>query len=344
MEAQRQAETTRRLALLIDMLHEEAGEGAPAPPEHAAAAWSEAAVRAFFVHGEAPAEAAAVQPGQPGGGRVQAPPGGGAKPEAATRAQNVLEAETYRAVVLAAGIAERPHGLFPPGDGVLRAIVTDATLRPFEKHLVGASCALERAEVSWPVGDDAARRGIDLRYFYKTGAPSGVGAKLVAAVRFGDAAAIGAGFWTSTHGGAVESAFASVAACCRLLTAQSDSLTSINSRVRRGDGGAGQVRPGAAGDDHHVLGGTEKTGAAAHLFACGVCHRERSLRRLANQHRRHLEGRAGHRACHLQGAAGGHGAPRACDWRMSARPACASRQVRRAAGARARPSGMSNKM
>jgi hypothetical protein len=227
LEAQRQAEQTSRLTLLIDLLQEEAGEGAPAPPADAAARWSEAAVRAFFTTGGVE-PAPAAQPGQPGGGRLQEAPGGaaaGAAPPAVKAAQAALTAETYRRVALAHGIPLRAHGLFPPGDAVLAKIAADtaAGFQPFTKHLVGASGALEPVGTSWPVGEEAAKRGIDLRYFIATRAavqPDGVGARLAAAVRYGDGAAIGANLWTQTHGGAIETAFdEATAELCKISVA-----------------------------------------------------------------------------------------------------------------------------
>ena len=60
------------------------------------------------------------------------------------------------------------------------------------------------ALISFPSGDNAAQhRGIDLRYFYQD--PDGAAhPKLVGAVRFGNQAAVGAGFFSGAHGGAIE--------------------------------------------------------------------------------------------------------------------------------------------
>jgi hypothetical protein len=107
---------------------------------------------------------------------------------------------------------------------VLAKIAADtAGFQPFTKHLVGASGALEAATTSWPVGEAAAAHGIDLRYFIATRAavaPDGVGARLAAAVRFGDGAAIGANLWTPTHGGAIETAFdEATAELCKISVA-----------------------------------------------------------------------------------------------------------------------------
>jgi hypothetical protein len=207
MESERQAETTARLATLIDLLQEEAGDDAPAPPPNAAASWSEAAVRRFFATGEAPAGAGASD-NQPGGGVAQPKRSDGDKPDAMTKAQAALTAAHYRSVAFATGIPFLPHGLFEPDDAVLKRLASDTSLRPFGKLLVGRTGELELAAVSFPVGDDAAQhRGIDLRYFYDVKSPKGTGAKLTAAVVFGDRAAIGAGYFTSVHGGALETVF-----------------------------------------------------------------------------------------------------------------------------------------
>ena len=204
MQAEREAETTRRLAALIDLLSEETPELAP-PPANATAWWSEAAVRRFFATGELPPGDDVVA-GQPGGGRSQPAKGSAEPPPALLQAQQALTAVAYRQAAIVAGIPPRRHGLFPPGDAVLNKLAADTSLKPFQKHLVDEHGVLKLTDVSWPVGDDAAERGIDLRYFIDTGR-SGVGTRLVAAVRYSKRAAIGAEFFTSTHGGAIETAF-----------------------------------------------------------------------------------------------------------------------------------------
>ena len=92
---------------------------------------------------------------------------------------------------------------------MLGRIAAEPGLLPFQKQLLDGSGTLRCAEVSWPVGDDAAARGIDLRYYTQGPGPSlGERATLVAAVRFGYRAGIGGeGFFLSAHGGAVESVF-----------------------------------------------------------------------------------------------------------------------------------------
>ena len=119
-------------------------------------------------------------------------------------------ASAYQESAFASGIPFRPHGLFPPSDPLLERLAKDPDLRPFEKHLIDPSNnGLVIAEGSWASGDSAAVGGrIDLRCFLRL-SPSvadtdGAGAKLEAAVRFGDSASIGNGM--SAHGGAIETA------------------------------------------------------------------------------------------------------------------------------------------
>ena len=204
MQAEREAETSRRLAALIELLSDENPEHA-LPDAAAAYWWSEAAVRRFFLTGELPPEAN-VDDSQPGGGRPQPKNGPAGPPPALLKAQHELTAHAYRSKVVEAGIPRRRHGLFPPNDELLSTLAADAILKPFQKHLVDEHGALLLTQVSWPVGDDAALRGIDLRYFIDTSC-YGVGACLVAAVRYSKRAAIGADCFTSTHGGAIETAF-----------------------------------------------------------------------------------------------------------------------------------------
>jgi hypothetical protein len=210
MQAEREMETVRRMGALIDLLggDDDCEERAAALPSEAASTWSEAAVRRYFATGELPAAPAdATADEQPGGGRPQPPSGPAEPPAAVLQAQMALSAEVYRQAAVAAGIPRRQHGLFPPADPVLLKLAADRSLKPFEKHLIGASGVLQLALVSWPVGDDAAERGIDLRYFIDTSKGYSVGARLVAAVRYSRRAAIGADCYTSVHGGAIETAF-----------------------------------------------------------------------------------------------------------------------------------------
>jgi hypothetical protein len=61
----------------------------------------------------------------------------------------------------------RPHGLFPPGDGLLRQLAAGGA-RPFEKHLAGKASPYELLpRGSWTSGDEAAQAGLDMRLFYQ---------------------------------------------------------------------------------------------------------------------------------------------------------------------------------
>ena len=206
----------RELTARLEALGEVLGEGLEPPlalPPGAAAAWTEAQVRAFFASLGAAAPAlpggdpagggGGVVPGQPGGGVEQPAPGPEA-PEGLQEARMAATAAAYREQALADGIPDRPRGLFPPGDPVLGALHRDRDLRPFQKHLCLPDGRQALAERSWGVGDHAAAAGMDLRYFLDTRAEAaadarGVGHRLVGAVRFGDGASIGQ-FWTTAHG------------------------------------------------------------------------------------------------------------------------------------------------
>ena len=206
MQAERETEMRRRLETLVELLSDEEPERAGGLPADAASTWSEAAVRRYFATGELPADDI-TDLKLPGGGRPQPRCSPAEPPPALLQAQNALTADAYRQTVIAAGIPLRRHGLFPPGDATLLSFVADSNLRGFQKHLVDASGTLRLAQVSWPVGDDAAERGIDLRYFFDSSKGCGAGARLVAVVRYNRRAAIGADCFTSTHGGAIETAF-----------------------------------------------------------------------------------------------------------------------------------------
>jgi len=101
----------------------------------------------------------------------------------------------------------RKHGLFSPNDPVLQRLTDDKQQWPFEKHLPGASSPYELLpDGGWVTGDAAAfHRGIDLRLFYRESNDPQTAGNVVGAVRFGDGAAIGVGFYLSAHGGAIES-------------------------------------------------------------------------------------------------------------------------------------------
>ena len=202
METERHAEMTSRLSALVDLLSDDSGL---TPPPEAAATWSEAAIRRWFLTQEVPATAV-VDGSQPGGGVVQRVPEG-PPPTALVSGQDALPVDAYRAAAFARGIPPRPHGLFPPACPVLGRIAADASFAPFEKLLVDATGRLSPTLISWPVGDDAASRGIDLRYFAQKANAKGA-STLLAAVRYGARAGIGGdGFHTGAHGGAIESAF-----------------------------------------------------------------------------------------------------------------------------------------
>lgn len=86
----------------------------------------------------------------------------------------------------------------------MRSIAAESDTWPFEKHLPGADSPYELLpQGGWITGTAAAQRGIDLRLFYKEPASEQRGS-VIGAVRFGDGASIGLGFYLSAHGGAIE--------------------------------------------------------------------------------------------------------------------------------------------
>ena len=106
----------------------------------------------------------------------------------------------------------RPHGLFPPGDALLQRLAATPGCWPFEKHLPGKASPYELLpKGGWITGDASAARGVDLRMFYQEPGAGAVGTEacttpwgsVVAAVRFGEGAGIGEGFFLTAHGGAV---------------------------------------------------------------------------------------------------------------------------------------------
>ncbi len=98
----------------------------------------------------------------------------------------------------------RLHGLFPPGDELLLKLARRPDSWPFEKHLPGVNDPYELLpQGGWITGDAAAQRGIDLRLFYREPDKQEPGC-VVGAVRFGEGASIGSGFFLSAHGGAIE--------------------------------------------------------------------------------------------------------------------------------------------
>lgn len=90
------------------------------------------------------------------------------------------------------------------GDALLTQLSRDETLRPFQKNLAVAGDPHFVVADSWATGNLAAANGVDLRYFYRDEADSGVASgELVAAFRLGDKAGIGHHMYTTAHGGSV---------------------------------------------------------------------------------------------------------------------------------------------
>eukprot|EP00873_Tetraselmis_striata_P018893 jgi/Tetstr1/439157/TSEL_027609.t1 len=208
-----------RKVCLIEALAEEypaAGE----PPDEAADQWSESDIRAWFqqvgVGSKDTATAASVHTAEGGQGSGQQPGGGREQPDVygsnAERGEEDKEklaklqlsntASAYRTQALADGIPDRPDGLFPQNCPVLAALLADGFV-PFQKHLSALDAPNKLVHDSWAVGNSAARAGLDLRYFYRAGAPHG---ELAGAVVFGEAAKIGGAFDVGVHGGAIETA------------------------------------------------------------------------------------------------------------------------------------------
>ena len=100
----------------------------------------------------------------------------------------------------------RDDGLFPLNDELLSALSSEPDQWPFEKHLPGFNSPYESLpNGGWITGNAAAQRGIDLRLFYKEPQPGSVWGQVLGAVRFGEGASIGSGFFLPAHGGAVSS-------------------------------------------------------------------------------------------------------------------------------------------
>ena len=147
-----------------------------------------------------------IEPGQPGGGITAMQTQADRYNEVdISHAKALPDALSYMDTSLRTGILHRPNGLFPPEDEVLR-VLQQKGYKPFEKHLLDVqSNALVPSFHSWAAGNDAANHGLDLRCFLDIDTVEEmVGAKLFAAVRFGDLASIGNGM--SAHGGAIETA------------------------------------------------------------------------------------------------------------------------------------------
>ncbi|OUS43050.1 hypothetical protein BE221DRAFT_176046 [Ostreococcus tauri] len=114
-------------------------------------------------------------------------------------------ARDYRRHVFTTGIPFRRHGLFPCDDRVLTMMSLDASLKPFQKAIPGPKRGTFVTCESWAVGDEAARRGLDLRYFYREASRgSNEHPELVGVARVGDSGAIGTNTWTLAHGGCIE--------------------------------------------------------------------------------------------------------------------------------------------
>lgn len=117
---------------------------------------------------------------------------------------HVSAAKDYRRCVFAHGIPYRANGLFPLDDALLTEFTADATLKPFQKAIPGYEQGSFLSCESWAVGDDAAARGLDLRYFYRECVQGSQYPELVACARVGDGGAIGLQTWTLAHGGCIE--------------------------------------------------------------------------------------------------------------------------------------------
>lgn len=146
--------------------------------------------------------------GQPGGAQPQEFDARNVqKPPTAVRDhQLAANSEGYRRQAQLDGIPARPAGLFPPNDPLLAALSRLPGGWPFEKHLPGLDSPYQLLpRGGWVTGDSACASGLDLRLFYLPPAPGEQWATLQGAVRLGDGAAIGDGFYMGAHGGAIES-------------------------------------------------------------------------------------------------------------------------------------------
>jgi len=115
-------------------------------------------------------------------------------------------AADYRRHVFKTGIPFRKHGLFPMRDALLMELSRDNSLRAFQKATPGLGRGVFVTCESWAVGDDAAKRGLDLRYFYRERARTGSSEypELVGVARVGDTGAIGIQTYNLAHGGCIE--------------------------------------------------------------------------------------------------------------------------------------------
>ena len=176
------------------------------PSDNELATWSESELREYFTSGVRPEQRDASVAG---GARQQTVDARSCTDNLPEFDRSRLTADNYRWVAFENGIPFRPDGLFPIGDELLTALSHDNTLRPFQKNCIGCGGDFVKAE-SWATGNLAARRGLDLRYFYRAEGDSGVPlGELVGAFRLGAQAGIGYHLFTSAHGGSVSSALRS---------------------------------------------------------------------------------------------------------------------------------------
>ena len=111
------------------------------------------------------------------------------------------KASMYRDAALSHGIPDRPHGLYPTDDPLIKELTKDKTMLPFEKHImfwdtpnpigkpdVKRICL--HADEGFTHGNSACiGRGLDFRYYWDS-----IHLKVVAAVRYSRAAV---GGWSS---------------------------------------------------------------------------------------------------------------------------------------------------
>jgi len=230
-QAAREKEIQYRLLNVIDILEEEHLDCPPLPDE-AAEQWTEAEIRAFFRSG------GDARPGPVPPTVIQGLPGGTSYDHVGNDSWNHgpdayhhglkhnATVEAYQSCALQEGIPDRPHGLFPPNDPYLTSLAKTRGLSPFQKCQIGGSGEFEICKESWAAGEGGARKGIDFRYFFDVNTADskerGGGGRLVGAVRFNEDASIGKGFWTTAHGGAMETVLdEATAEVCKISQAAS---------------------------------------------------------------------------------------------------------------------------
>ena len=147
---------------------------------------------------------------------------------------HVGAAKDYRRCVFAHGIPYRSNGLFPLDDALLTEFTADATLKPFQKAIPGYEQGSFLSCESWAVGDDAAARGLDLRYFYREFVQGSQYPELVACARVGDGGAIGLQTWTLAHGGCIETILdETTAELVKCYTAPCCVTIELNAKIKR---------------------------------------------------------------------------------------------------------------